>query len=244
MTSQSAEEIIKRNFEIVEEKIFRALDKCGRKRTDLKLIVVSKGQAIEKMMAAYKYGARFFGENYPEETVKKIAELSDWADIEWHMIGHLQSRKAKIVTDSFSMLHSLDSLHTAEKLERLLTENGRVLPVLIELNISGETSKNGILYSENGEPTALYDFIEKIMEYKHLRIDGLMTMPPLLEEPNEIRPYFCRLKIILESLKKRFPSNQWNDLSMGTSLDFEVAIEEGSTMIRVGSALLGERNYH
>jgi PLP dependent protein len=244
MTTQSIEKTIKRNFEIVEEQIFRALNQCGRKRTDLKLIVVSKGQSTEKMMVAYKCGAKFFGENYPEETLAKMPDFSDCTGIEWHMIGHLQSRKARIVTDAFTMLHSLDSIHTAEKLERLLGESGRTLPVLIELNIAGETSKSGFLFSEDDQPTALFDFVEKILEFKHLRVEGLMTMPPLAENSTEIRPYFRRLRLILESLKKQFPSNQWVDLSMGTSSDFEVAIEEGSTMIRVGSALLGERNYH
>jgi pyridoxal phosphate enzyme (YggS family) len=237
------QDTIKQNLEKVEEKIAQAVGKSGRRRGDVRLIVVSKGQSVEKMEAAYQCGARYFGENYPEETAQKIPLLTGFTDVEWHMIGHLQSRKAKLVVDAFHMLHSLDSLHTAEKLERLLAEKGRVLPVLIEVNTGGEESKSGLTFTEIEKTGVLYPFIEALQAFPHLVVHGLMTMPPLWEDPEKTRPYFARLRMLRDDLAGRYPGLNWKELSMGTSADYEAAISEGSTMVRVGSAILGERVY-
>ncbi len=237
------QETIKKNLELVEERINRALDKSGRKRDEVKLIVVSKAQPVEKITAAYRCGIRLFGENYPEETAGKMSHLTGMNDIEWHMIGHLQSRKAKIVAASFHVLHSLDAIRTAEKLEPLLKENDRTLPVLIEIDTGGEESKSGLDYISGSDASTVEVFIESMGGFPHLEIIGLMTMPPLWENPEKTRPYFRRLRLLLEKLAKKFPSISWQELSMGTSGDFETAIEEGSTMIRLGQAVLGERDY-
>ncbi|MHC1784820.1 MAG: YggS family pyridoxal phosphate-dependent enzyme [Anaerolineaceae bacterium] len=238
------QETIQHNLDQVEEKILGALAKKGRKREEIKLIVVSKAQPLEKMLAAYDCGVRLFGENYPEETAGKIENFANLKDIEWHMIGHLQSRKARIVAASFHMLHSLDGLHTAEKLENLLAEKDRILPVLIEINTGGEESKSGLDYHEGIESPAIYEFVAQLKYFKHLAVHGLMTMPPLWNDPERSRPYFKNLRLLREDLAKEFPDMDWQELSMGTSGDFETAIEEGSTMIRIGHAILGERSYN
>lgn len=237
------QENILQNLKQIEERIARAAERSGRQRADVKLIVVSKAQPAEKIKAAYLAGARYFGENYPEETAGKIGYFSDNFDIEWHMIGHLQSRKAKIVAESFHMLQSLDSLHTAEKLNRILAESSRTLPCLIEINIGGEESKGGLNYSKDEQIDAIREFIKGMKPFECLSIEGLMTMPPLWEEPDKSRPYFSRLRNLKDVLEKDFPEISWRELSMGTSGDFETAIEEGSTMVRIGSAILGERVY-
>jgi hypothetical protein len=237
------QETIKTNLDLVEERIKRALDKSGRKRDEVKLIVVSKAQPVEKITVAYQCGVRCFGENYPEETAEKMSRIIGLNDIEWHMIGHLQSRKARIVAASFHVLHSLDAIRTAEKLEPLLKENDRTLPVLIEINTGGEESKSGLDYISGSDASAVEVFIESLEDFPHLEIIGLMTMPPLWENPEKTRPNFRRLRLLKDNLAKKFPSISWRELSMGTSGDFETAIEEGSTMIRVGQAVLGERNY-
>jgi pyridoxal phosphate enzyme (YggS family) len=234
---------IKDNLNRVEEKILRSLDKCGRTRNDVKVLVVSKAQPVEKIIAAYECGVRDFGENYPEETAEKMAQIPGENDIVWHMIGHLQSRKARIVAASFHMLHSLDAIRTAEKLEPLLAEYDRILPVLIEINTGGEESKSGLDYRSGAGEAEIEEFVETLRKFPHIEIKGLMTMPPLWEQPEKARPYFQELRLLMESLKKKFPELSWQELSMGTSGDFETAIEEGATMIRIGQAVLGERNY-
>jgi pyridoxal phosphate enzyme (YggS family) len=238
------QETIQHNLDQVEKRISQALANNGRKREDLKLIVVSKAQPVEKMLAAYECGVRFFGENYPEETAGKMDHFTGLKDIEWHMIGHLQSRKAKIVVDSFHMLHSLDSLHTAEKLENLLAQKDRTLPVLIEINTGGEESKSGLDFHEGTELSDIHEFVAQMRNFKHLMVKGLMTMPPLWDDAKRSRPYFKNLRLLRENLEKKFPDMNWQELSMGTSGDFEIAIEEGSTMIRIGHAILGERSYN
>lgn len=237
------QENIRDNLSRVEEKILRALNKCDRQRSDVSLIVVSKAQPVEKIIAAYQCGIRNFGENYPEETAEKMAQIIGKNDIVWHMIGHLQSRKARIVAASFHVLHSLDAVRTAEKLEPLLAEIDKNLPVLIEINTGGEESKSGLDYRAGAGEAAIELFVDSMKNYPHLEIKGLMTMPPLWEQPEKARPYFQRLRLLMENLKEKFPSVSWQELSMGTSGDFETAIEEGATMIRIGQAVLGDRAY-
>lgn len=232
---------IARNLERVQAQIERAAASVGRAPGEVRLLVVTKAQPMEKIRAAYAAGARLFGENYPEETQSKIEAARDLPGIEWHMIGHLQSRKARIVSAQFTMLHSLDGLDLAYKLERQLAGMDRVLPVLIEVNVGGEASKGGYPAWDETLWPALLPEVSAILGMPHLKVRGLMTMPPYLEDPEAVRPYFVRARMLRDYLRRQFPAAAWDELSMGTSVDFPVAIQEGATFVRVGTAIVGPR---
>ena len=205
------------------------------------LVVVSKSQPLEVVRAAIAAGVTTFGENYAEEAVSKMAALQETA-VEWHMIGHVQGRKAGLIAENFAMLHSLDSLKLAERLDRLCGERKRTLPVLLEANVSGEESKFGFPAWEEKSWPDLGPDIEQILTLSHLSVRGLMTMPPFFDDPERTRPYFQRLRRLQEFLRKRYPQTEWQELSMGTSQDFMIAVEEGATLVRVGQAILGPRS--
>jgi PLP dependent protein len=211
---------------------------------DIKLVAVSKAQPVEKIRAAIESGLTVFGENYPEESELKILTLqNEFSKIEWHMIGHLQSRKADLVCRYFAMLHSLDNLHLAEKLNRILATYKKRLSVLLEVNISGESSKSGWMAANIQQWEMLFPDFEKILTFDHLEVRGLMIMPPLEEEGEKSRPYFTKLRQLQDFLRKNLAASKWDELSMGTSFDYEIAIEEGATLIRVGEAIFGKRTY-
>ena len=234
------EEHIKTNLQVVNERIAAAAARSGRDFGDIRLVVVSKAQPLDVVQAAVAAGVRDLGENYPEEALAKMQVL-DAADITWHMIGHLQSRKARIVCEYFDWMHSLDSLRLAEKLERLLSESGRQLPVLLEFNVGGEESKSGWLAVDETAWSGLLEEIIRITQFPHLVIKGLMTMPPLTSSPDQARAYFRKLVKLQHYLSVQVPQADWRELSIGTTVDFEVAIEEGATIVRIGSAILGPR---
>lgn len=237
-------ERIQENLNIIKQKIDQAAKSVGRNENEIKLIAVSKAQPFNVISAAYHLGIVVFGENYPEETLGKIYSAAEMSmNVKWHMIGHLQGRKAKIICENFDFMHSLDSLKIAHKLELCLQEDDKILPVLLEFNVGGEESKYGwwAFYEKKWEDFA--SDIEQLITYRHLEIRGIMTMPPLMTDPEEVRPYFVKLHKLQDFLAKRFPQTNWSELSMGTSLDYEVAIQEGSTFVRIGSALLGPRPY-
>jgi hypothetical protein len=232
---------IRNNMEWVLQKVHRASVSCGRDPQSIKLIVVTKGQPCEKIEAALLGGAKYFGENYPEETERKILELEDPSKIEWHMIGHLQTRKSKIVANYFSMIHSLDSVHLAEKLNSQLFNLQKVMPVLLECNVSGEEFKSGFPAWQEDQWPILLSELDTITSLTNLKIQGLMTMPPIFQSPQQIKPYFIRLRKLQAYLAQQFPKEQWDELSMGTSEDYEVAVGEGATFIRIGQAIFGPR---
>ncbi len=237
----TTEAIIRSNFENIQERIYKAADCCGRDASHIKLVVVSKTHPIEVIRMAYQAGALYFGENYPEESVSKIVSMEDSPNIEWHMIGHLQSRKARLIAENFQVIQSLDSLHLAEKLERILEEIHKTIPVLLEFNVGGEESKFGWPAWQEDHWEDLLPDISSILKFPHLKVTGLMTMPPLLKNPDEVRPYFKKLNSLKTYLSQYFQNNEWKELSMGTSSDFEIAIQEGATIIRIGQAILGSR---
>jgi pyridoxal phosphate enzyme (YggS family) len=206
----------------------------------VRLVVVSKSQPLEVLQASISAGITCFGENYVEEAVEKIAALHG-TGVEWHMIGHVQSRKAEAVAAHFDMLHSLDSLKLANRLDRFCGELGRRLPVLLEFNVSGEESKSGFPAWEQERWADLASEIEPILALPHLQVRGLMSMPPFFDDPERTRPYFQRLRRLQEFLAKRYPGPQWQELSMGTSVDFLAAVQEGATFVRIGQAILGPR---
>ncbi|MFH2039439.1 MAG: YggS family pyridoxal phosphate-dependent enzyme [Chloroflexota bacterium] len=232
---------IKNNLENVKEKLIRTAINSGRNPDNVRLIVVTKSQPLEIVIAAIKAGATMLGENYAEEGVDKIIALENESKVEWHMIGHVQSRKAELVANNFYLLHSLDSLKLAKRINRALDESGKELPVLLEFNVSGEESKYGWQASDEKTWSQLLPELKQIVDLDHLRVRGLMTMPPYYEDPELSRPFYSKLKRLRDYLADKFPGTTWNELSMGTSIDFETAIEEGSTFIRVGQAILGKR---
>lgn len=233
---------IKSNLEVVHESIDKAAQISDRKPSDIQLITVSKAHTIEVVRAAIIAGVKHFGENYPEEALAKILEIHEnHADVKWHMIGHLQSRKSKIIVDNFHYMHSLDSVRLAKKLNRILTEKKKKLSVLLEFNVSGEDSKFGWKAWEKRFWDDLTPDIEILLSLSQIKILGLMAMPPLFDDPEKSRPYLRQLWELREYLCNRFPDENWQELSMGTSADFEVAIQEGATFIRVGQAILGPR---
>jgi pyridoxal phosphate enzyme (YggS family) len=231
---------IRERYQRITEKIEKTAEGCGRNIDDICLVVVSKSQPIEVVQAAMEVGITRFGENYVEEAVEKIA-LTVESKVEWHMIGHLQSRKAAMVAEHFSMLHSLDSAKLARRLERFCELHTSKLPVLVEFNVSGEESKFGISAWEEEKWADLSPEIEGILSQPHLDVLGLMTMPPYFEDPEKTRPYFRKLRRLQEFLTRRYPEAAWSELSMGTSVDYPAAIQEGATFIRIGQAILGPR---
>lgn len=233
--------IIAKNYQQVKERIAEASLRAHRSPDEVTLVVVTKGHPVERIRCALELGMRKFGENYAEEGSEKIETIGKVADPEWHMIGHIQSRKAEVVVQFFDMVHSLDSLKLARRLNRFAAEKGKLLPVLLECNVSGEESKFGFPASDrNCWDDLLADFSE-IAQLSNLEIRGLMTMAPLYQNPEFARPVFRKLVELQGYLRIRLPEVRWDEISMGMSSDFEVAIEEGATMIRIGRAILGER---
>jgi PLP dependent protein len=232
----------------IRERYRRTLDRidksaagAGRLPGQVRLVVVSKFQPLDVLQAAIASGISLFGENYAEEAVEKIAALKE-SGVEWHMIGHVQSRKAELVAANFSLLHSLDSKKLAVRLDHFCAKFNRKLPVLLEFNVSAEESKFGFPAWETQRWSDLQPEIEEILALPGLQVCGLMTMPPLFDDPESTRPYFRRLRQLQDFLAKHFPQGQWNELSMGTSVDYIAAIQEGATIVRIGQAILGPRS--
>jgi pyridoxal phosphate enzyme (YggS family) len=234
---------IRENYQFTLDQIATAARKSGRTPEDIKLVVVTKSQPVEVARAAIEAGVCILGENYPEEGVTKIQSLPHQSGVEWHMIGHVQSRKAQLVAEHFELLHSLDSLKLAQRLDRFASENGRVLPVLLEFNVGGEESKSGWDASNDSHWDDLLPDIQSILDLSNLRVHGLMTMPPLGTDPEDSRRFFLRLRLLRDHLASTFPQTDWRELSMGTSADYTVAVEEGATLVRVGTAIVGARKY-
>jgi hypothetical protein len=198
-------------------------------------------QPPEVIQAAIEAGARMLGENYAEEAADKIAVLGLQTGVEWHMIGHVQSRKASLVAQHFALVHSLDSLRLAQRLNLSASELGRTLPVLLEFNVSGEKSKHGWEASDESLWRELLTDANAIANLPSLKVRGLMTMPPLSTDPEAARTYFRKLRRLRDFLSEHITQAEWIELSMGTSVDYAVAIEEDATLVRIGQAILGPR---
>jgi len=232
---------IKDNLKEVESRIERAVKKSGRERSQVKVIAVTKLMPVDTILAGIEAGLRDFGENYPEQAAEKIESLPEDVDVTWHMIGHIQSRKTSTVCTFFDWVHSVDRMKIARYLDRYSQESDRIMPVLIEVNLSGEESKFGWkAWDEDKWPDLVPQF-KDIAGMSNLKIKGLMTMPPFFDDPERTRPYYQRLKRLQDFLKDRLPDAAWETLSIGTSFDYEIAIEEGATMVRLGTSLLGPR---
>ena len=236
------------NLARVQERIADAALRVGRDPAEITLVAVTKTHPPAEVVTAYQAGARYFGENRAQEGVLKIAAvgaaISGPCPI-WHMIGHVQSRKAGVVAMHFDYVHSVDRLKIARRLSRFAQEATKSLPVLLECNVSGEEAKSGFDLSgwerDADERAAFFAAVEEILGLPALTVQGLMTMAPIAADPEEVRPVFASLRALREALRERFPACQWPHLSMGMTGDFEVAIEEGATLVRIGRAIFGER---
>ncbi len=247
-TSVGYQASVREHLKEVQARIAEAALRAGRDPDDVTLVAVSKMFPIEAILAAYEAGQREFGENRPEEGTERIpkveAILGD-THFTWHMIGHIQRRKARMVVDHFDVVHSIDRGVLAEKLSRLSVEAGREIPVLLECNVSGEASKYG--YDLSGWEhdaevrDAFFERAAKVLALAGLHVEGLMTMAPIVDDPEEARPVFASLRALRDALRARFPQSKWSHLSMGMTDDFEVAVEEGATLVRIGRAIFGER---
>ena len=221
--------------------ISKAALRVNRDPNDIRLVVVTKSQPPAVVQATIRAGARILGENYPEEGVMKIQSLTEQSGVEWHMIGHVQSRKARSVADHFALLHSLDSFKLAQRLDRFAAEQRHILPVLLEFNVGGEENKSGWDAADESHWDKFLPEIKSLLELPNLSVHGLMTMPPLGTEPEDSRRFFQRLRLLHDQLASLYPQADWHELSMGTSTDYTVAVEEGATLVRVGTAIVGAR---
>lgn len=223
---------IKDNLNRVNERIDRACHRAGRSAGEITLVAVSKTFPVAALEAAISFGITELGESRIQEAEPKITSLGH--GIRWHLIGHLQTNKAKKAVDLFGLVQSLDSLKLAEALERHAAERNLVLDCLAEVNSSGEAAKFGMTAEK------VFDFVEKISQYKHINIRGLMTVGPLTDNVTEIRRAFALMRTLWEK-NRSYRGSGFDTLSMGMSGDYEMAVREGATMVRVGTALFGQR---
>ena len=229
--------MLKENYEKVKENIVRACEKAGRSPEDVTLIAVSKTKPlsdIEELLS--DTDAVDFGENKVQELVDKYENVS--RPVNWHMIGHLQTNKVKYIVDKVALIHSVDSVRLAEEIHKEAMKIGRRVPVLIEVNVAGEETKFGVA------PEEVEELIRKIAPFEGIEVQGLMTIAPFVTNPEENRQYFNRLKqLSVDISHKNIDNINMNVLSMGMTGDYEVAIEEGASFVRVGTGIFGERNY-
>ena len=227
---------VAKNLLQVREKVDKACKRAGRDRGSVLLICVTKTKPVSMLQDAYDAGERAFGENRVQEIVDKVPQLPD--DIHWHMIGHLQKNKVKFLMDRAVMIHSVDNEALAKTISKEAVKVGRVMPVLIEVNVAGEETKFGV------SPEETEALIRAIAPLPGISIRGLMTIAPYTEDAESNRPYFKRLRELSVDIKNKSIDNvTMDELSMGMTGDYEVAIEEGATMIRVGTGIFGERQY-
>src|SRR6516162_1677681 len=222
------------NIDHVRSIIAESALRVGRAPGEIMLVAVSKTMPVELVQMAYNLGVTDFGENRVQEALPKIAAYHPQG-LRWHMIGHLQSNKAGKVVSPFYCIHSVDSFHLAQTLSRHAGEQGKRLPVLLQVNVSGEASKEGMSQAEMSE------LAPPVVALPHIQVDSLMTIAPLVEDPEQVRPVFRALRLLREQLRAELPQCSWQHLSMGMTDDYSVAIEEGATIVRIGRAIFGER---
>jgi len=228
-------ETIKKNLEKINEKIKKAALKANRSPEDIKLVAVTKTATVEQIKEAISAGVKTIGENKVQEAKGKYQVLSaDIADIEWHLVGHLQTNKVKYAIEIFDLIHSVDSIKLAEEIDKRSLQFGIMTNILVEVNVSGEETKYGI------KPEEVEPFLKEISEFSRIKVRGLMTIAPIAEDKEEVRPYFRKLRELSEKIENKNIKNVKMDyLSMGMTDDFEVAIEEGANMVRIGRGIFG-----
>jgi PLP dependent protein len=218
----------------VRARVAAAAERAGRSPDGVQIVAVSKMVDVERIRGAYELGLKMFGENRVQEARNKIAALR-LPLIRWELIGHLQTNKVARAVELFDRVQSVDSVHLAEALERQAAQDGRPLPVLVEVNVAGEASKSGLPLADAAAAARI------IAVLPHLRVEGLMTVAPQVADPEAVRPVFRQLRELRDRLRVAAPQSDWRHLSMGMTDDFEVAIAEGATLVRIGRAIFGER---
>ena len=241
LNHESGRELIRDNYSRVVDRIGKVARESGRNPDEIRLVVVTKMHPIEVIQAAIDAGATDLGENYVEEAIPKIQALKNIPRLNWHMIGHVQSRKAQSVCEFFQYVHSVDSIKLAERLSRFAIIYNKPLPVWMEFNVSGEQSKSGWDISRNDDWDNIHSELKQIFPLPGLLFLGIMTVPPYSTNPEDSRPYYRQLRKFQEYSIKKLNLVGFTELSMGMSADFEVAIQEGSTCVRIGQAILGPR---
>lgn len=227
---------ISHNIEIIQKKITETAKRIGSPEQEIKLLAASKAQSIDKMKIAYAAGIRNFGENYVQEFLKKWEFLKNWTPKpNLYFIGHLQTNKVKYLVDKINEIQTIDSPKLIQTLLKEEEKNKKIIPIMIEINIAEEKSKRGV------SPKNLISFLEALPKHPLLQIRGLMTLPPFQEDPEKTRPYFKRMRELLEESKLKYPHFELKELSMGMTHDFQIAIEEGSTQVRIGEGIFGKR---
>lgn len=234
-TSTLHAEQLAENIAEVRACIAQAAEKAGRNPAEITLVAVSKTKPVELVQMAYNLGVSDFGENRVQEALPKIAQCHP-PGLRWHLIGHLQSNKASKVSGAFAYVHSVDSLHLAQTLNRHAEEQGQALPILLQVNVAGEASKEGMTPAETPE------LARQIATLPALHIVGLMTIAPLANDSEEVRPVFRTLRLLRDRLRHEVSTSDWAHLSMGMTNDYPIAIEEGATIVRVGRAIFGQRS--
>ena len=228
--------MLKDQLQEVESRIQEACKRAGRSRDEVTLIAVSKTKPVETLKEAYDLGVRIFGENKVQELTEKYEALPK--DIRWHMIGHLQTNKVKYIIDKTELIHSVDSLKLAQTIEKEAAKHDLIADILLEVNVAEEESKFGMKLEE------VIPFMEKISDFSHIRVRGLMTIAPFVEDPEENRAVFADLhKLYVDIKEKNIDNGTVSILSMGMTNDYETAIEEGATMVRIGTGIFGARDY-
>jgi PLP dependent protein len=222
------------NIAHVRSVIEEAARRAGRAPGEITLVAVSKTMPVELVQMAYNLGVTDFGENRVQEALPKIAAFHPQG-LRWHMIGHLQSNKANRVVSPFYCVQSVDSLHLAQTLNRHASEQGKRLLALLQVNVSGEASKEGV------SPAEISELARQVVALPYLQVEGLMTIAPLVADPEQVRPVFRELRLQRDRLRAELPACSWQHLSMGMTDDYRVAIEEGATIVRIGRAIFGER---
>ena len=228
--------MLKEQLKEVERRIQAACDRAGRKREEVTLIAVSKTKPVSMIEETYQLGIHVYGENKVQELTEKYEILPK--DIEWHMIGHLQTNKVKYIVDKVALIHSVDSLRLAETIENEAAKHNVTVPILIEVNVAQEESKFGLKTEE------VLSLVESVAALPHINIKGLMTIAPYVEDPEENRGIFRQLKkLSVDIAAKNINNVNMSVLSMGMTGDYQVAVQEGATMVRVGTGIFGERDY-
>ena len=228
--------MVAENLAQVQKNINESYNKINRDPNEVTLIAVSKTKPVEMLKEAYDAGARVFGENKVQDIVDKYDQMP--SDVKWHMIGHLQRNKVKYIVDKVAMIHSVDSLRLAETIEKEAAKKAVIVPILIEVNVAQEESKFGL------KPEEVLPLIEQIADFSHIRIKGLMTIAPYVDNAEENREIFRELKkLSVDIAAKNINNVTMSVLSMGMTGDYMVAVQEGATMVRVGTGIFGARNY-
>jgi hypothetical protein len=233
--------MIQERLESVLTDIRNAARSVGRNPDRVRLVVVTKSHPMEAVSAAISAGAKMLGESYPGEGVDKILSIDSSSNVAWHMIGHIQSRKARLVSKYYDYVHSADRVKIIDRLNRYAAEMNKTLPILLECNVSGEVSKHGFAAWDEGQWHELSHILDTFSEKSYLDIRGLMTIPPYSENPENSRQYFTKLRRLRDFLARKNPGFNLNELSMGMSADYRVAVQEGATIVRIGTAIMGAR---